>query len=138
MREFSCTRQYVGALTCLTKQLGAIGFMTAIIVTYLRRERRKWGLTQAELAQLVGIKSRTQVSLLERGRATPTAEQLLAFQFLFGMTTAQLFPQLAVNSQNIVIREAPAMIDRDGTNTSLRAQRKNTLLRQTISRAVSS
>ena len=112
--------------------------MTAIIVTYLRRERRKWGLTQAELAQLVGIKHRAQISALERGIATPTARQLLAFQFLFGLTTAQLFPELSISSQNIVIREATMMIDNHEADTSLRAQRKNTLLRQTISRAVSS
>ena len=110
--------------------------MASIIVTYLRRERRKWGLTQRELARLVGIKSRAQISMLEHGLATPTTEQLLAFQFLFGMTTAQLFPQLVDRSQDIVLQEVTAMIEATETDTTLRAQRKNTLLRQTLSRAV--
>ena len=112
--------------------------MASIIVTYLRRERRKWGLTQRELARLVGIKSRAQISMLEHGHATPTAEQLLAFQALFGMTTAQLFPQLAEDAHEIVLRHSQAMIEAAGTDATLRAQRKNTLLRQTLSRAVNS
>jgi transcriptional regulator with XRE-family HTH domain len=112
--------------------------MASIIVTYLRRERRKWGLTQSELALLVGIKSRAQISSLEHGIATPTAEQLLAFQFLFGLTTAQLFPQLAVRAQESILRTAKATIKATDTDSTLRAQRKNTLLRQTLSRAVMS
>ncbi len=110
--------------------------MASIIVTYLRTERRKWGLTQKELAFLIGIKSRTQISMLELGMAIPTGEQLLAFQYLFGMTARQLFPQLAGRTEHTVLRNVKAMKKSTEADSTLRAQRKNTLLRLILSRAV--
>ena len=112
--------------------------MAPIIVTYLRRERRKWGLTQDELALLIGAKSRSQVSMLERGLTRPTAEQLIALCLLFGLTALQLFPQLAERARDDAASVAKAMIDASEPDATLRAQRKNTLLRQTLSRAVMS
>jgi transcriptional regulator with XRE-family HTH domain len=112
--------------------------MTSIIVTYLRRERRKWGLTQRELAFLVGCKSRAQISALENGTMRPTAEQLLLFQLLFGMTAAQLFPQLARGSEQHLLQSARTMIASLEPASTLRAKRKQLLLRQTFTRAVMS
>jgi transcriptional regulator with XRE-family HTH domain len=112
--------------------------MASNIVTYLRRERRKWGLTQEDLAHLVGLKSRASISLIEHGQRPPTAKELLAFQALFGMTALQLFPQLSVTTGQQVFRNAKVMIEKHETDSTLRAQRKNILLRQTLSRAVMS
>lgn len=113
-------------------------FMPSIIITYLRRERRKWGLTQRELAFLVGLKSRTQISALENGAVRPSAEQLLIFQLLFGMTAAQLFPGLVRGSEKRALRNVRAMIERIEADSTVRAERKGVLLRQSLLRAVMS
>ena len=108
------------------------------IVTYIRRERRKWGLTQREVARLIGVTSSAHVSALERGITRPSAEVLLALQMLFGMTAAQLFPQVVQRAQAKVMTEAAAMLDDPIPTMSLRTQRKHTLLRQIPSRAIMS
>ncbi len=109
--------------------------MASNIVTYLRRERRKWGLTQKEVASLVGLRSRSQISAIERGVAPPTVQQLLAFQCLFGMTAAQLFPRLFQDAEDLVFHATQTLIDTTKTGATLRAIRKKELLRQVTSRA---
>lgn len=112
--------------------------MTSTIRTYLRRERRKWGLTQRDLAQLVGLKSRARISDLEQGSCLPTAEQLLAFQLIFGMTAPQLFPHLAAEEEASVLGNAATIMKSMESNLTLRAKRKHDCLRQIQSRAVMS
>ena len=62
----------------------------------LRTYRRTWGLTQQELADLLGVESRTQVSRLEHGKRVPCLEIALASATLFGVSLGDLFPQVAV------------------------------------------
>lgn len=112
--------------------------MALHIGTYLRRERRKWGLTQEELAHLVGLKSRASISRIEHGQCPPTAHELLAFQLIFGMTALQLFPQLAFATTEIISLNAQAMLEANDTDSTLRATRKHILLRQILTRAVMS
>jgi transcriptional regulator with XRE-family HTH domain len=112
--------------------------MPFIIVTYLRRERRNWGLTQRDLAFLVGLKSRTQISALENGAVRPSVEQALIFQLLFGMTAAQLFPGVVRESEEHALRRIRAMIERTQADSTVRADRKSVLLRQSLLRAVMS
>jgi transcriptional regulator with XRE-family HTH domain len=110
--------------------------MSSIIVTYLRKERRTAGLTQDELAQLLGLSSRAHVSALERGLRSPTAQQVLAAQLIFGKTALQLFPHLTVEVQDRVAKVAKMLLKDVETHASPRAQRKTLLLRQLLSRAV--
>ena len=71
--------------------------MTSINVPCaLRTHRRTWGLSQQELADLLGIESRAHVSRLEHGKRTPGLETALACSTLFGVSPDELFPQLAV------------------------------------------
>jgi transcriptional regulator with XRE-family HTH domain len=110
--------------------------MSSIIVTYVRKERRSAGLTQQELAQLLGLSSRTHVSALEHGIRIPTAQQVLAAQLIFGKTALQLFPYLSVDVVDRVAEVANTLLKDMEQNPSPRAQRKTTLLRQILSRAV--
>ena len=112
--------------------------MASHIVTYLRRERRKWGLTQEELASLLGLKSRGNISALENGKCQPTARELLALQLIFGMTASQLFPELATDIESAVLSRVRELLKTRESPSTLRAQRKNILLRQIPSRAVMS
>jgi transcriptional regulator with XRE-family HTH domain len=77
------------------------------------------------------MKSRGQISMLEHGRANPTAKQLVALQLLFGKTAAQLFPKLARDAEDRVMRTVTKLAHGQDARRDLRAQRKNTLFRQT-------
>ena len=62
----------------------------------LRTHRRSWGLTQKEMAELLGFESPAHVSRIEQGKRTPSTETALACTALFGVPLEELFPQLAV------------------------------------------
>ena len=62
----------------------------------LRTHRRLWGLSQRELADLLGFGSPTHVSRIERGKRTPGLETALACATLFGVSLVELFPQFAL------------------------------------------
>src|SRR5438128_11820358 len=59
----------------------------------LRAYRRTWGLSQRELAEILGFASRTQVSRIEHGKRVPVLETALACSTLFGVSLDELFPQ---------------------------------------------
>ena len=61
----------------------------------LRTYRRTWGLSQRELADLLGFESPTHVSRLEHGKRVPGLETALACATLFGVSLDELFPQFA-------------------------------------------
>ena len=61
----------------------------------LRSHRRTWGLSQRELADLLGFESPTHVSRIEHGKRTPLLETALACSTLFGVSLDELFPQFA-------------------------------------------
>jgi transcriptional regulator with XRE-family HTH domain len=64
------------------------------IKTYVRPLRRRWGLTQKELAFLIGAKSGTVVSRIEGVKRTPKLAAVLACALVFGVAPAELFPVL--------------------------------------------
>ena len=61
----------------------------------LRTYRRLWGLSQREMAELLGFESPTHVSRLEHGKCTPGLETALVCSTLFGVSLDELFPQFA-------------------------------------------
>jgi transcriptional regulator with XRE-family HTH domain len=62
--------------------------------TYLRYLRRKRGLSQAELAQILGSVSAAQISRHERSRTLPSILTALGYQVVFRMPVSDLFPGL--------------------------------------------
>jgi transcriptional regulator with XRE-family HTH domain len=61
----------------------------------LRTYRRIWGLSQRELADILGFESPTHVSRLEHGKRVPGLETALVCSTLFGVSLDELFPQFA-------------------------------------------
>ena len=55
--------------------------------------RKQHGLSQKQLAALVG-QDRTMISMYERGRVLPTLTSAGMFQVLFGLSVAEIFPEL--------------------------------------------
>jgi transcriptional regulator with XRE-family HTH domain len=58
---------------------------------YLRAYRKKSGLSQAEMAYLVGCKSRAQISQYERRNSVPTLPTALALQVALDVPVAELY-----------------------------------------------
>ena len=55
--------------------------------------RKQHGLSQKQLAALVG-QDRTMISMYERGRILPTLASAGMLQLLFGLSIADIFPEL--------------------------------------------
>lgn len=55
--------------------------------------RKQHGLSQKQLATLVG-QDRTMISMYERGHILPTLTSAVMFQLLFGLSVADIFPEL--------------------------------------------
>jgi transcriptional regulator with XRE-family HTH domain len=65
---------------------------TPLMASYLRSHRLKSGLTQRELAELVGLIAHHQVSQHERSIAIPSLLAALSYQAIFGIPIIELFP----------------------------------------------
>ena len=60
---------------------------------YLRSFRKKLGMTQRELAALLGRSTSCRISLLENGQVEPTVREIFIFSRVFGWPLEDLFPQ---------------------------------------------
>lgn len=72
----------------------------------LRSHRRQWALSQSEVAHLIGLKARSSVSRYELDRALPALRTAVAYEFVFGVSLSELFPALAVDVVEEVMRRA--------------------------------
>jgi transcriptional regulator with XRE-family HTH domain len=61
------------------------------LANYIRAYRKKSGLSQREVAYLLGCDTGAQVSLYERRRRMPPVQTALACQAVFGTPVADLF-----------------------------------------------
>lgn len=62
--------------------------------TYLRVYRRRAGLSQEDVAYLLGIQARTGVSRHELADSIPVLEVLLAYEAIYGACTGDLYKGL--------------------------------------------
>jgi transcriptional regulator with XRE-family HTH domain len=58
---------------------------------YLRTYRRRSGLSQAELARLLGTSSGTKVSRYETFRRMPSVSGIFAYEIIFNQPASELF-----------------------------------------------
>lgn len=107
-----------------------------IPLCYLRPLRREWGLSQEELAALLGFQSPQHVSRIEQGRRVPTLDTALALEALFGVPPKELFPALTQEASEQMLRHAAALFDAINDDPSLRGRRKRELLAKALTRTV--
>lgn len=98
----------------------------------LRTHRRSWGLSQRELADLLGFESPAHVSRIEHGKRTPGLETALACTTLFGVSLGELFPQLAVEIDEGLRERASRLHEGLLNSTSLSGLRKRELLTRAL------
>jgi len=61
---------------------------------YLRAHRKRWALSQPQLATLLGVAAHTTISRYELSSRHPTIEALIGSEFVFGEPARKLFPSL--------------------------------------------
>ncbi|MGH9612191.1 MAG: helix-turn-helix transcriptional regulator [Bryobacteraceae bacterium] len=81
---------------------------------YLRTYRKRSGLTQREVGQILGYQNQWQVSRHERGRTSPPLPTALAYEVIFRVPVATLFPRTRVRAALSV--EAKLVILEQGLN----------------------
>ena len=80
--------------------------MTRRLPQYLKHERRRAGLAQADVAYLFGARARTKVSRYEHGRHLPTLATALAYEAMLGTPVADLFPGAFAAARRDVLKRA--------------------------------
>lgn len=80
--------------------------MTHRVKTYLRTFRRRSGLTQAEVAFLLGAEDGAQVSRYERLSRKPSFRTALGLQAVFGVPADQLAPGISAEVDRKIIGRA--------------------------------
>ena len=75
-------------------------------ISYLRPLRRRWGLSQKELAFLIGAKTATPVARIEGLKQRPSMAVGLAIELIFDTSTKALFPSFIEEIREGVHRRA--------------------------------
>jgi DNA-binding XRE family transcriptional regulator len=107
-------------------------------INYVRTLRRRWALTQEELASLAGIESRSSVSRIEQGERLPSLEAALALEVLFGSAPKSIFPHCYAEVEEAVMRKASVLHEGLIHSTNPAEKRKSALLEGALSRATAS
>jgi transcriptional regulator with XRE-family HTH domain len=104
-------------------------------VTYLRSYRLRWGLSQGELATLLGWKGAEVVSRLEKKQRPPSLKLVIACFILFGASAAELFPDISASIEMDVMARVWEMYEKIQGDPSKKTKVKIELLEAAIARA---
>ena len=99
---------------------------------YLHTHRRQWGVTQEELAFLLGSKSASVASRLERRERDPSLKVAFACQVIFGVVPDELFPKLYAEVEDAVRCRAHELHERLQGNPSKTTRAKLELLEDAL------
>ena len=61
---------------------------------YIKAHRKNWGLTQRELAFIIGFDNHVRISQLEQGKKKPNFTEAIIFELLFDKSISRLFPDI--------------------------------------------
>jgi transcriptional regulator with XRE-family HTH domain len=86
--------------------------MSRLYPLRLKSERKRSGLTQQELADLLGLSTASAVSRLERSEREPEYRTALAYEIVFNRSGADLFPVAFGEVENLVLQRAAEIADR--------------------------
>ena len=77
---------------------------------YLRMHRRRWTLSQAELAELLGLEAGQTVSRYEKGGSQPSLEVALMYQALFDVSVRELFLGVAEGKEAELLKRVRRLL----------------------------
>jgi transcriptional regulator with XRE-family HTH domain len=104
-------------------------------VNYLRSHRLRWGLSQGELAHLLGWKRAEVISRIEKKQRPPTLRLVIACFVLFGTPAAELFPDISASIEVDVMARVWEMYEEIQGEPSKKTKIKIELLEGAIGRA---
>jgi transcriptional regulator with XRE-family HTH domain len=81
--------------------------------------RRRLGLTQRELAYLIGYDSDSQLSRIENGSRHPRLTEMLLLELVLGLPAVMLFPQIRQSiAREICVRAEALLASTQSTSTA--------------------
>ena len=80
--------------------------------THLRAHRKRLGLTQGQLADLLGLSNHGSISRFESYLRRPDIETVLRLQLIYGLPAQALWPGVALEQRRALLRAARAEIAR--------------------------
>ena len=83
---------------------------------HIRLLRRRAGLTQRDLAALLGYHSHSQISRFENGSRLPAASELLQLEVIFGVVPSAVFPHLRDRAAELVLARINRLRNSDQRN----------------------
>ena len=104
-------------------------------IHYLRSHRLRWGLSQKELAYLLGWDRPDVISRIEKKQRSPTLPLAMACFILFVTPSPELFPDMSTSIEALVMARVWEMYERVQGNPSRRTKKKIELLEDAIARA---
>jgi DNA-binding XRE family transcriptional regulator len=104
------------------------------LTSYLRPLRRRWGLTQKELAFLIGAKTGAVVSRAEGERRLPTLATAVALASIFDAEVRALFPGLLSQIHKAVLYRATVLYEELQGNPSKATRVKLDFLETVLAR----
>lgn len=108
--------------------------MPPLLPNYLRTLRMRWGLSQRELATILGI-SESALSLCETQERPPTVNLLIGTEVIFGQSVRDAFPALYAHTERNIMRRAAAFSKRLEHESDDVAKMKRELLTGIIDRS---
>jgi len=89
--------------------------MAKKLANYVRSHRRRLGLSQTEVAFLVGAAGKAAVSLHESSDQGPSLETLIAYAALFGTSTKELYAGIHEKVEREMARRAGTLSEQLAT-----------------------
>src|ERR1700730_8240557 len=108
--------------------------MARRLKTYLRPFRRRWGLTQRELAFLIGVKNGTVISRIEGLTKAPRLVWAVACAVVFDTRAVELFPGLFSQVHEDVLRRTTELYEELQGNPSKTTRLKLDFLETVLAR----
>ena len=104
-------------------------------VSYLRLYRRRWGLTQSELAELLGWNNKAVIARFEKKQRAPSLELVIGCFILFGTPAAEMFPDMVTRIETAVMARVWDFYEKVQGDPSLKTKVRIELLEDAIERA---
>jgi transcriptional regulator with XRE-family HTH domain len=104
-------------------------------LNYLRSYRLRWGLSQGELAYLLGWSRSEVISRVEMKQRPPTLKLIIGCFVLFGTAAAELFPDLSAAIETEVMTRVWERYEEIQGDTAKKTKKQIELLEDAIARA---
>jgi transcriptional regulator with XRE-family HTH domain len=106
--------------------------MPRSIPNHIRSHRKRWRLSQRELALLVGFKSREPISKAERFLGKPSLQFALACEIIFDVPVRKLFPGRFAELEEDVLNRCEVLHDAISSKTGSDAIEKRKLMNKLL------